>query len=265
MRWEYSKDPPSVIAERLDEMRSQLLASDRVVDVLQRSMLPQTLPADPRFEIAAVYRPVDRLAEIGGDWYDAFLVPDDELGLSIGDVAGHGLEATALMAHARLGLRSVGFAGSAPGHALSRVDRMLEAETEGRTFATAIFGRYRMADGQLRWSRAGHCPPVLLTADGAVSVESSCGGPPLAVRLAPEVYAEGVVTLEPGDAVFLYTDGLVERRKRSFDVGVERLHEVLEHHRGEDLATLLPSLPDRLADAGPLEDDCCILALRRLA
>jgi PAS domain S-box-containing protein len=251
-------------AQRLDQMRTQLLASDRVVDVLQRSMLPQTLPADPRFELAAVYRPVDRAAQIGGDWYDAFRMSDDELGISIGDVAGHGLEATALMAHARLGLRSAGFAGARPGAALGRVDRMLEAETEGRTFATAIFGRYRVVDGQLCWSRAGHCPPVLLTSAGAQSVESSCGGPPLAARLAPEVYVEGLVTLEPGDAVFLYTDGLVERRRRPFDVGVARLKMVLEHHVDEDLATFLPSLPDRLADIGPLEDDCCILALRRL-
>ena len=186
------------------------------------------------------------------------------LGLSIGDVAGHGLGATALMAHARLALRWEGFSGSAPGRALARVDRMLSMETDGHTFATAIFGRYDMTSGELRWSRAGHCPPVVLTPGGAVSIES-CGGPPLAAGLGPESYDEGVITLQPGDTVFLYTDGLVERRVRPFEVGLDRLRSVLEHDGHGELAAFLPSLPDRLADAGALEDDCCLLALRRLS
>ena len=250
-------------AERLDQMRRQLVESDRVVDALQRAMLPQVLATDPRVEIVAVYRSVDERAEIGGDWYDAFRVVDGELGLSIGDVAGHGLGATSLMAHARLALRWEGFTGSDPGVALGRVDRMLETETGGRTFATAIFGRYRLDDGTLRWSRAGHCPPVVLTGAGAVSIES-CGGPPLAAGLGPEKYDEAALTLQPGDTVFLYTDGLVERRRRPFDAGLRQLLTVLETDGRGELAPFVASLPDRLCDVGPLEDDCCIVALRRV-
>jgi serine phosphatase RsbU (regulator of sigma subunit) len=100
------------------------------------------------------------------------------------------------------------------------------------------------------------------TPAGAVSVES-CGGPPLGAGLAPDRYDESVLVLQPGETVLLYTDGLVERRRRPFEDGVERLRTVLEADRGTPLTELVASLPELLSDQGALEDDCCILALRR--
>ena len=167
------------------------------------------------------------------------------------------------MAHSRLALRSVAFAEPSPGEAAGRVDRMLLAESEARTFATAIVGRYEPDTGRFRWSRAGHCPPVL--ASGHVRLLEAEGGPPLAVGLGPASYPEEEVVLEVGDTLVLFTDGLVERHARPFQVGVDRLCIVLEGCRSTPLATLVAELPSRLSDVGPLEDDCCVLALRRLA
>jgi PAS domain S-box-containing protein len=250
-------------AERLDAMREELAVTGEVITTLQHALLPQSLPTDPRYEIAAVYQPVDDRADIGGDWYDAFLTADRRLGLSIGDVAGHGLGATALMAHGRLALRSVGFAEPAPGETAGRVDRMLREESQRGTFATAVVGTYDPDTGRFRWSRAGHCPPVLL--GDAVSVLEATGGPPLAAGLGPSCYPEEDVTLAVGDTLELFTDGLVERHVRPFQHGVDRLCEVLADVRSTPLSTLVTELPARLSEAGPLEDDCCVLALRRLA
>jgi phosphoserine phosphatase RsbU/P len=251
-------------AEHLDEMRTQLAATGEVVRILQRALLPRSLPMDPRFEIAAVYQAVNERAEVGGDWYDAFVRDDGIVGLSIGDVAGHGLEAATLMGHGRLGMRSDGLTQSSPGAVLAGVDRLLFSETGGRTFATALFGRYDPATGGFCWARAGHCPPVVSGPDGIVSHET-CGGPPLGAGMAPECYDEGHLDLVVGATLLLFTDGLLERRNRSYDEALERLRAVLTESVEEPLSTLVDELPGRMSDAGPLEDDCCVVAIRRLA
>ena len=251
-------------AERLDQMRRQLVESDRVVDALQRAMLPQVLATDPRVEIVAVYRSVDERAEIGGDWYDAFRVVDGELGLSIGDVAGHGLGATSLMAHARLALRWEGFTGSDPGG----------GPRSGGPHARDGDRRPHLRHRHLRPLLPGSTAPCAGAAPA--TARPWCSRRPGPSRSSPAVARRWPpasdprhttrprLMLQPGDTVFLYTDGLVERRRRPFEAGLDQLLTVLETDGRGELAPFVASLPDRLSDVGPLEDDCCIVALRRV-
>ena len=235
---------------------------------LQHSML--TDPPEPEHgEIVVRYVPAAEGAEIGGDWYDAFLEPGGATVLAIGDVVGHDVRAAAAMGQLRGLLRGISYSsGAPPAQVLTQVDRAVHGLGLD-TMATAVVARLEQEDDDpaadrtllLRWSSAGHPPPVLLRPDGRVQVLDG-DLPDLLLGVDPSVERhDRVAVLPAGSTVFLYTDGLVERRDRDLDTGTAALVSVLAEYAALPLADLCDRVLERLflPDA---EDDVALLAVR---
>ncbi|WNV75968.1 SpoIIE family protein phosphatase [Geodermatophilus sp. DSM 44513] len=246
----------------LDQAR--LYAAQReLADALQHSML--TAPPETDLgQIVVRYVPAAAGAEIGGDWYDAFLEPGGATVLVIGDVVGHDSQAAAAMGQVRGLLRGISYSsGATPAQVLTRVDAAVGGLGLD-TMATALVARLERAEAGgtvLRWSSAGHPPPVLLGPDGRVTV---LDGEPadLLLGVDPSVSREDrVAVLPPGSTVLLYTDGLVERRDRGLDEGTAALVAVLGASAGLPLDELCDRVLSRLflPDAA---DDVALLAVR---
>jgi serine phosphatase RsbU (regulator of sigma subunit) len=234
---------------------------------LQRSML--TAPPEPdHSQIVVRYVPAAAGAEIGGDWYDAFMQADGATVLAIGDVVGHDTRAAAAMGQVRGLLRGIGFAsGGSPAEVLAELDRAMQGLALD-TMATALVARLEQSEDdlranqtRLRWSSAGHPPPALLAADGTASLLGSESSDLLLGVKADIERTERVDVLDAGDTVLLFTDGLVERRERDLDEGTGALVEVLRECAGLPLDELCDRVLERLflPDA---EDDVAMLAVR---
>ncbi|QGQ19297.1 SpoIIE family protein phosphatase [Cellulomonas sp. JZ18] len=236
-----------------------------LAEELQRSLLTE-LPEPDHLHLAARYVPAVAATQIGGDWYDAFLVRDGSTCLVIGDVTGHDLRAAVSMAQLRNVLRGGAHAVvQAPAQILSSLDWAIQDLAVG-AISTGILAKVEQpadlaARGlrRLRWSNAGHLPPLLLHPDGRAELLTRPADLLLGLRAHVERH-DHTALLHPGSTVVLYTDGLVERRGERLTVGVERLREAAER-----LAHLpLEELCDRLiADlASGSEDDVALLAVR---
>ena len=238
-----------------------------LADALQRSML--TDPPEPdHSEIVVRYVPAAAGAEIGGDWYDAFLQSSGATVIAIGDVVGHDTRAAAAMGQVRGLLRGIGYSsGGSPAEVLTELDRAIEGLALD-TMATALVARLEQDEDavpagrvRLRWSSAGHPPPAVLTGEGKAMLLDE-EQPELLLGVAPETKRrEHVTVLEAGSTVLLYTDGLVERRDRDLDAGTAELVEVLRECAGLPLDDLCDQVLKRLflPDA---QDDVAMLALR---
>ncbi len=238
-----------------------------LADALQRSMLTAP-PERDHCDIAVRYVPAAEGAEIGGDWYDAFLQDDGATVLAIGDVAGHDTRAAAAMGQLRGLLRGIGYSsGGTPSEILAALDRAVKGLALD-TMATALVGRLEESDEDVRtgrtwfrWSSAGHPAPIVIGADGSVTLLD--GAPAdLLLGVAPETPREDrVACLTRGATVLLYTDGLVERRDRDVDAGTAELMTVLREYADLPLEELCDRVLERmfLPDA---EDDVAILAVR---
>ncbi|RBY97161.1 histidine kinase [Blastococcus sp. TF02-8] len=242
-------------------------ASDRALsDRLQQSLL--TPPPEPdHLQIAVRYRPAAHEAQVGGDWYDAFLQPDGATMLAIGDVVGHDSNAAAAMGQLRGLLRALAYdSDDAPAATLTRVEHAAQGLAVS-TLATGVLARIeRHPDVPvtgarlLRWSNAGHPPPVLLAPDGTVTELTS--RPELMLGIDPDApRTDHVVDLPDHHTLLLFTDGLVERRDIDLDEGTRRLHEVLRDLGDRPLEDLLDEVLARLVpEAGA--DDVAIVAVR---
>ncbi|MFN2497277.1 MAG: SpoIIE family protein phosphatase, partial [Pseudonocardiaceae bacterium] len=222
---------------------------------LQRSMLTEP-PDVPGLQLAASYRPAGQDAEVGGDWYDAFLLPAGDLAVVIGDVVGHDMAAAASMGQLRSMLRALAVdTDGPPNDVLARLDR-LACGLEVTSFATLLYGRIRRIASQhmLCWSNAGHPAPLLLDSDGRGRLLTEARG--LVLGAQPDVNRSCQrVPLPPGSTLLLYTDGLTERRGGRPD------DDVLG--RAGTLARLpLNELCDELLTAAPPHDDIALLAVR---
>ncbi|SOC47882.1 PAS domain S-box-containing protein [Blastococcus aggregatus] len=234
-----------------------------LADALQRSMLTAP-PAIENCQIVVRYVPAAEGAEIGGDWYDAFQQSTGTTVLAIGDVVGHDTRAAAAMGQVRGLLRGISYSsGGSPAWVLTELDRALEGLAL-HTMATALVahlepeGAGRML---LRWSSAGHPPPVLVEADGTVRLLDVTEAD-LLLGVQPGFLREDrTALLERGATVLLYTDGLVERRDRDIDAGTEELLAVLRECGALPLESLCDEVLRRmfLPDA---EDDVAVLAVR---
>ncbi|HET9689651.1 MAG TPA: SpoIIE family protein phosphatase [Acidimicrobiales bacterium] len=212
-------------------------------EALQRSLLP-VLPAHPRITLAGTYLPAGRGAEVGGDWYDAYWLggPSAALGVALGDVAGHDLQAAARMSDIRTLLRAASLVDDDPAAVLTRLDRAMAVFHEGVT-ATAVYARVEPAgDGvRVRWANAGHPPPLLLTpaAGGPATATFLDGGGGTLLGAAPDLpRASAIVDLAPGAMLVLYSDGLVEDRETGLAPGMARLRQAA--------SVLAPAGPEHL-------------------
>ncbi|WP_220035955.1 SpoIIE family protein phosphatase [Modestobacter versicolor] len=250
---------------RLEEERRRARATRSLAESLQRSLLTEP-PQPDALRIGVRYRPAAQEAQVGGDWYDAFLSPDGATTLVIGDVAGHDRTAAAVMAQLRNMLRGIAHALDAPpAVVLGALDRALQG-LGITTLVTAVLARVEQTPAQavagertLRWSNAGHPPPVLVSADRTAELLERPRNLLLGVDPATD-RREHALPLHPGDTVVLYTDGLVERRDGTLDDGLARLLDAATELAGLPVEELCDELLARM-EPEPA-DDVALLVLR---
>ena len=209
--------------------RAALETEHAALQMVQRALLPGFVPTFSGVELAVVYQPMENVADVGGDWYDAFHLPDGRLAISVGDVAGHDLRAARVMG-IRSAIRAYAMEDPCPGEVLRRANHLLMA-LGGSDLVTAIFGVYDQATHDLTFARAGH-PQPLARVGGRTEVLDDprgilLGAIPVACR-----YAEHRLVMQPGDALLLYTDGLVERRGQDTTRTIGRLCRLVDAVRG---------------------------------
>ncbi|MFD0571703.1 PP2C family protein-serine/threonine phosphatase [Kitasatospora gansuensis] len=242
----------------------ELQRTRQVALVLQRALLTDP-PTVPGTGITARYQPGNRAAEVGGDWYDAFLLPGGPLALTIGDVSGHDLTAATTMGQLRAMLRSLAYnltPDQTPADVLAALDRAADGLGVG-TFATAVHLHLtRTGPGwRVAWSNAGHPPPLLLPATGEPRFLAAAEADvPLCVAPA-ERRRTHHADIAPGDTLLLYTDGLVEVPGEDLDTGLDRLLAAARRARAGSLDDLCDHL---LAQVPDTRDDIALLAFRAL-
>ncbi|GAA2250137.1 SpoIIE family protein phosphatase [Actinomadura luteofluorescens] len=228
----------------------------QVAEELQRSMLPDDPPDVAGARVRYRYRPAEQAAQVGGDWFDAIPLPGCRLGIVVGDVMGHGLTSAAIMGQLRTAVRTLAAEEMRPDRLLRQLDGL--ARRLGEDYlATCLIAVYDPVERRCTVASAGHVPPVLRTADGESRVLPVPPGVPIGVGGEPFETVEFKV--EDGSRLVLCTDGLLERRDRDLDAGLEELRAGLAESTA-DLDGTCDDLLDRLAGPTPA-DDIAIVAV----
>ncbi len=249
-----------VTARQRAEAERELLRQHEheIAEALQRSLLPRRLPALERLAAAARYLPASTHAQTGGDWYEVLHISASTVALSVGDVVGKGPTAAAVMGQLRSALASYLLDGHSPAGALERLDTFAR-RVNGAAGSTCACLTFDWSNGLLRWSVAGHPPPVLASGGDARFLDEG-GGPVLGVR-GRATYREATAVLAPGASIVLYTDGLVERRDAPIDAGLDRLLDVVRAGSGSSPDALARSVTDTMLVDGH-DDDVALLVVR---
>jgi GAF domain-containing protein len=234
-----------------------------VAEVLQRAVLPDFLPNVGGVHFDAEYRAGAAGTYVGGDWYDVFVLDDERVVFSVGDVMGKGAPAAALMGQVRSAIRAYAVTGQSPSEVLSSLDFLFDALVEDRV-VTVVVGTINPKLGTVRLANAGHPSPLIVRADGATSFASAETSLLIAAGLDGPVRPAHDLTLRPGDSLVMYSDGLIERRGELITVGMQRLADTATEvalagwpvQPAAELATRLGE--DERAD------DVVVLALRYL-
>jgi len=232
----------------------------QIAESLQRALLPVSVPIVPGLDIAVRYLAATDGASVGGDWYDVIAFDDDTIGLVVGDVVGHDLAASATMGQLRSALLAYACEQhEQPSHTLRRVDRVFDSL--GLSLATCVFAVLDRASLTLRWSNAGHPPPLLLR-DGRATFLSEGAGVMLGVSAGDDT-DEASTTLREGDVLVLYTDGLVERRGESVTDGFDRLARIAARVRVDDAEEICNAVLSELVPPTTVRsDDIAVLVAR---
>ncbi|WLQ68326.1 SpoIIE family protein phosphatase [Streptomyces glycanivorans] len=213
-----------------------------VAVTLQRSLLPQGLPDQSAIDAAYRYLPAQAglggLGGVGGDWFDIIPLPGARVALVVGDVVGHGLHAAATMGRLRTAVHNFSSLDLPPDELLWHLDELVTridldesangSDGAGVTGATCLYAIYDPASGRCTMARAGHLQPVIVSPEGEAVFADVPGGPPLGLGGMPFETLD--VQLAQDSRLVLYTDGLVEDRRRDIDVGLERLRRTLSGH-----------------------------------
>ncbi|WP_406423343.1 serine/threonine-protein phosphatase [Streptomyces sp. NBC_00873] len=247
-----------LVDQALERLRIQRARAE-LAEALQRHLLPPQLPQLPHLAIAARYTPSHDGLDVGGDWYDAFPMTNGAVGIAIGDVQGHDVEAIAFMGQARTSLRALACATTDPGEVLSRANDLLISMGCG-LFATCCFLTFDPLSGALAIARAGHIPMVWATSASHFGIVLDSGGPPLGI-LPGEVYPVTRRWLtEPGSLVMV-TDGVVEGPACPIEKGLEEVVRlVCSGYDGDpdDLAREVVKVADLTGHC----DDAAVLVVR---
>jgi PAS domain S-box-containing protein len=226
---------------------------------LQRALLPRSLPRVRGVEFAARYEPAAAGIEVGGDWYDVVALGEERVALTIGDIAGRGIEAASVMGRVAAALRAYVLDHQPPDEAVRRLARLMR-QLESPQMATVLHLHVDVATGAAEYVRAGHPPGLVRLADGEVRELAGAGTPPIGI-LEDVDYRVHRATLPPGSLLLLYTDGLIERRDRDFEGEFQQLRAALAEAPA-DAAECLRWLADRFsAETNP--DDAALIAMSR--
>ncbi|MET9002679.1 GAF domain-containing SpoIIE family protein phosphatase [Amycolatopsis sp. NPDC004169] len=227
---------------------------------LQRSLLPSSLPDVPGLAFGARYVPGAETG-IGGDWYDLFTLPGDRLGVVMGDVSGHGLDAAVIMGRLRSALRAYALDSESPAEVLAKLDRKANHFEHG-AMATVAYGIIGPDRETLTLSLAGHLPPVLALPGEPARLADAPPDPPIGLTIGVPDRRTTVVGIPQGAVLVLYTDGLVERRDRPVDVGMAQLAATV---RAGDPDRVCAQVMAAMIGNRAAQDDVALLAIRRLA
>ncbi|MFD5573508.1 PP2C family protein-serine/threonine phosphatase [Streptomyces cadmiisoli] len=249
------------LQELNDRLRQAHEREREVALALQEAMLPACRQVG-HHQAAVRYRPALGALNVCGDWYDLVdLVGGRRIGVSVGDVVGHGLEAACVMGQLRSALTAASRVAAGPAEALDVLGRYAHV-VDGAESATAVATFIDLDRHVITYSSAGHPPPVLVDADGRIEFLDRATDPPLDARPDPRPRPQARSPFTTGATLVLYTDGLIERRHEDIDTGLNRLAESLARHRNaapEDLAdaVLLELLPP-----GGATDDTALVVVR---
>ena len=225
---------------------------------LERGLLPTRLPRLPGLQFAARYAPAEDRS-IGGDWYDCFVLPSGRLWVVIGDVAGHGLNSAVAMSRVKSALRAYALLGGGPAPVLELTNRKL-SHFEIGTMVTITCAVASPPYDRFEISSAGHPPPVRVAPGAEAELLPVRPGPPIGT-MPDATYAAEEFELDPGAALLLYTDGLVERRGEAIDVGLDRLRAAVQADHPETMCHQV--MHDLVGDTATV-DDVAVLAVRRV-
>ncbi|MFJ8697010.1 SpoIIE family protein phosphatase [Streptomyces roseolilacinus] len=242
-----------VRVHQIDQQRETALA-------LQRAILgPSQLPDG----FAVRYEPATQPLEVGGDWYDTVALPDGRIGIVVGDCVGRGLEAASVMGQLRSACRALLLQDASPAQTLMALDHFA-AGIPGALCTTAFCGVLDPQTGRLTYSSAGHPPGILAYHDGTTRLLEDGRSLPLAVRPG-RARPEGECTIPARATLLLYTDGLVERRRRPLSAGIHQAGEAVQDGRESAVDDLATQVMTRLEPENGYDDDVALLLYRHPA
>lgn len=249
------------LQELNDRLRSAHAREREVALALQDAMLP-TRRQRARHQIAVRYRPAVGSLNVCGDWYDVVdLVGGNRIGVSVGDVVGHGLAAAGVMGQLRSALSATSRVAAGPAEALDVLGRYANV-VDGAESATAVTTFVDFDRLTITYSSAGHPPPALVHPDGRVEFLDRATDPPLDARPDPMRRPQATTTFSRGSTLVLYTDGLVERRREDIDTGLARLADSLLRHLDTDPEALADAVLLELLPHGGATDDTALIIVR---
>jgi PAS domain S-box-containing protein len=238
----------------------QGIGERRLAQTLQRSMITSQLPELDGIELAVRYLPGNRETEVGGDWYDVIALPCGRVGIVIGDVVGRGIEAAVTMSQLRTALRAYAIDGLKPAEVVRKLHRMTDHLAEGLS-TTLAYLDLDVATGELRYVSAGHLPVLHIRCDGGSSYLDAPRSTPLGTLPEGAAIPEGRLELQAGERLFLYTDGLVERRDDGIISRLEKLRRAVDSAPPGIEACLEHVTATMVGDAARF-DDIAMLELR---
>ncbi|MDE2482456.1 MAG: SpoIIE family protein phosphatase [bacterium] len=243
----------------IDAQHEQMESVRRVADGFAHAQLPERLPSTPRVHFDATYLAAEDVAQVGGDWYDAFEIDDERYVFSVGDVTGHGLEAAIVMSRVRQAIVALASVESDPGTILEKANRVLRVQ--GENMVTALCGIYDATSGRVWYASAGHPPALILGRDGAIR-ELHGDAPPLGIvdRIAANTLTD---VLQIGDRLICYTDGIVENERNLIE-GEARLRTVLGQLTPFEAQECATAVRERILGGKRGRDDIAILVITRL-
>ena len=249
-----------LVADRvaLSIERSRLAVQGQIAQSLQRSLMPRTLPRLAGLSMAGRYLPAAKESAVGGDWYDVIELDHRRLGLVIGDVAGHGIAAATQMGQLRSAVRAYALDVQSPAAVLDRLSRF--SDSQHSRMATLIYATVNLDTWVVDFARAGHPYPLLMHADGSTTFLADTGGPPLGAGSVAD-YEDERVTLEAGETLLLYTDGLIERRGHTLTEGEAALVEAASAAPDEP-ELRCRAIIERLTEGIEVPDDIAVVAVR---
>ncbi len=263
------------INKTLDEInliRRSMAEHDQLVSIqqdlntareIQQSIIPKVFPAFPGLTSFDVYGSMVAAKEVGGDFFDFFLIDSNRLGFVIGDVSGKGIPAAIFMAISRTLIRAVGIKGVSASECLSLVNSLLCKDNVSSMFVTVFYGIMNISTGEVEYVNAGHNPPYVISGSGVKAVEMTGG---MVLGVFDDIsYKFKTFRLNPGERLFLYTDGVTEANDINTDLfGEQRLEDFLAQHVASSLPEIVKSAFNEVntfASGVPQFDDVTMLTI----